>query len=390
MKKIAEKSAEVIKRSGRKFRRRIYGQKGELPRVIRLFCGFFAGLIAFALILGGVAAGVLIYLNNPPETVSQLARESSPADTLRLEDDGRVFIEIREGESSYSVGRRLEKAGLIRSRYLWNLLSYLDKEYIKTGSYRFSYPATQFDIRSILVEGKQLLVRVTIPEGVTLKKIAAIFEEAGICGREAFLQAACDRDILSEYRIPGLTMEGYLYPDTYLFPASYPAPEAVRTMADTFFDRLAETQGSASSLSPEEINRKVILASIVEREYRVEDEAPLMAGVFYNRLEIGMALQSCATVEYVITEIQGKPHPRVIYARDTAIPDPYNTYLRPGLPPGPISTPGKVALNAVFHPSPSDYLYFRLVNPEEGRHYFSRTLDEHIQAGTFYVKGGNF
>jgi UPF0755 protein len=390
MTKNARESADVIKHSGRKSRGQARGQKRGLPRIIRLFCGLFAAFIAFALILGGITAGVLIYLNNPPEEVSQLARESSPADPLRLEDDGRVFIEIRDGESSYSVGRRLEKAGIIRSRYLWNLLSYLDKEYIKTGSYRFSYPATQLQIRSILIEGKQLLTRVTVPEGVTLKKIAAILEEAGICGREAFLQAASDRNILSEYRIPGPTMEGYLYPDTYLFPVSYPAPEVIRTMADTFFDRLAETEENFHTFSPDEINRKVILASIIEREYRVEDEAPLMAGVFYNRLEIGMALQSCATVEYVITEIQGKPHPRVIYARDTAIPDPYNTYLRPGLPPGPISAPGKVALNAAFHPSPSDYLYFRLVNPAEGRHYFSETLDEHIQAGTFYVKGGSF
>jgi UPF0755 protein len=100
-----------------------------------------------------------------------------------------------------------------------------------------------------------------------------------------------------------------------------------------------------------------------------------------------MALQSCATVEYVITEIQGKPHPEILYTRDTEIKDPYNTYIRPGLPPGPISVPGKVALNAVFHPVASDFLYFRLIDPAEGRHYFSKTLDDHIRAGTLYVKG---
>jgi UPF0755 protein len=99
-----------------------------------------------------------------------------------------------------------------------------------------------------------------------------------------------------------------------------------------------------------------------------------------------MALQSCATVEYVITEIQGKPHPRVIYDRDTEIPDPYNTYIYPGLPPGPISSPGRVALDAALKPSPSDYLYFRLVNPGEGQHYFSKTFDEHIRAEVFFVK----
>jgi UPF0755 protein len=130
----------------------------------------------------------------------------------------------------------------------------------------------------------------------------------------------------------------------------------------------------------------VILASIVEREYRLDEEAPLMAGVFKNRLDIGMALQSCATVEYVITEIQGKPHPEVLSTRDTEIRDPYNTYIRPGLPPGPIASPGMIALKAAFNPTKSDYLYFRLVEADSGRHYFSRTLDDHIKAGRLYTK----
>jgi UPF0755 protein len=112
-----------------------------------------------------------------------------------------------------------------------------------------------------------------------------------------------------------------------------------------------------------------------------------MAGVFYNRLSIGMALQSCATVEYVITEIQGRPHPELLYTRDTEIRDPYNTYIRPGLPPGPISAPGAAALRAAFFPEESNFLYFRLVDSEAGRHYFSRTLDDHIRAGVLYVKG---
>ena len=189
--------------------------------------------------------------------------------------------------------------------------------------------------------------------------------------------------------MPGATLEGYLYPDTYLFPESYPAAQVVKTMADTFFKRLAEIQPDVLTLSPAELNNRVIMASIVEREYLVDEEAPIMAGVFYNRLRIGMALQSCATVEYVITEIQGRPHPERLFDRDIEIRNPYNTYMVPGLPPGPISAPGKVALNAAFNPVPSDYLYFRLVNPAEGRHYFSQTLDDHIRAGVLYVKAGN-
>ncbi|GHT56506.1 hypothetical protein FACS1894109_05670 [Spirochaetia bacterium] len=360
-----------------------------IPRIIKIL----SLIIGLVLVLFAAAAGLLIYVNSPPGLAPVGASDGS----LRVGDDGSITIEVRNGESALSVGNRLEEAGIIRSRYFWHLLSRYEKEYIKTGTYRLELPASQLDIHSVLVSGKQMLHRVTVPEGATLKKAARIFEEAGICDGEAFLAAAADPAILDRYRIPGKTMEGYLFPDTYLFPLNYPPDLVIQTMADTFFERIAglefaagtDSQGldSPAWFQPEELFRRVSLASIVEREYRVDDEAPLMAGVFYNRLGIRMALQSCATVEYVITEIQGKPHPEVIYTRDTEIRDPYNTYVNAGLPPGPICSPGLVALNAVFNPAESDYLYFRLIDPAAGRHYFSRTLDDHIAASVFYVKG---
>jgi UPF0755 protein len=213
-----------------------------------------------------------------------------------------------------------------------------------------------------------------------------------VCGADEFLAAASSREILDAYHVPGAGMEGYLFPDTYLFPLAYPAPMVIRAMADNFFRRLREITPEAgtpsmSAIPPIELNSRIIIASIVEREYRVPEEAALMAGVFYNRLRINMALQSCATVEYVITEIQGRPHPEVLYNRDIEIRDPYNTYVYAGLPPGPISAPGETALKAAFDPTPSNYLYFRLTDPEAGSHYFSRTLDDHIRAGALYVKG---
>jgi UPF0755 protein len=158
-------------------------------------------------------------------------------------------------------------------------------------------------------------------------------------------------------------------------------------MADTFFDRVREISPESNDLSPKALNDVIILASIIEREYRVEEEAPIMAGVFYNRIKINMSLESCATVEYIITEIQGKKHPTVLYYEDIEIKDPYNTYVNPGLPPGPISFPGKAALNAVFHPAQTDYLFFRLIDEKAGKHYFSKTLDAHIKAGALFVKG---
>jgi UPF0755 protein len=332
-----------------------------------------------------------MYFNRAPETLPSISKDEEALHLQNMSfENGNLLLEVKNGESGMSVGKRLEEAGIIRTQYLWAILSRIDKRPIKTGFYSIELPITQIDIRTLLVDGKQLLFTVTIPEGGTLKKTANILEDAAICSAEDFLAAASDKAMLSRYRIPGNspneTMEGYLYPDTYLFPRNFPAERVVEKMADTFFEKLKDIAPESLSLSPEELNERVILASIVEREYRVEDEAPIMAGVFYNRLEIGMALQSCATVEYVITEIQGKPHPERLYTRDTEIANPYNTYVRPGLPPGPISEPGEVSLRAVFAPTESDYLYFRVIDPNEGRHYFSRTLDDHIQAGVLYVK----
>jgi UPF0755 protein len=356
-----------------------------MPYFIRLLFKLLSRLIGIVLVLASLLAGGVVYFNAPPDKAP--AGAPADGDSLRITEDGAVLLEVRNGESAASVGGRLETAGIIRNRHFWNLLYYIDREYIKAGVYRIRLPASQMEIRSILVSGRQLMVRVTVPEGATLKKTARIMEDAGICEAGAFLAAAADREILDSYRVPGATMEGYLYPDTYFFSSGYPASQVVKTMADTFFRRLGEL--GAAEMSAEDLNKRVIIASIVEREYRVGEEAALMAGVFYNRLKIGMALQSCATVEYIITEIQDRPHPEVLYNRDIEIRDPYNTYLGRGLPPGPISAPGSVALDAALHPASTDYLYFRLTDPAEGRHYFSKTLDDHIKAGILYVKGSS-
>ncbi|MDR3123768.1 MAG: endolytic transglycosylase MltG, partial [Treponema sp.] len=264
----------------------------------RPFVVLLCVLLGTPLFLAALGLGCFVFLNSPPSAAPVFAGDDP---TLRLDESGAARLELRQGESVRSVGLRMEKAGVIRSRHFWELLARLDREHLKAGTYSFSLPATQLEIRSLLVSGRQILLRVTVPEGTTLKKTARILAEAGVCAAADFLAAAADRDILAAYRTPGATLEGYLYPDTYLFPENYPAGLVVRTMADTFFKRLGEIQPDSLSLSPSELNKRVVMASIVEREYRVEEEAPLMAGVFYNRLRIGMALQSCATVEYVIT-----------------------------------------------------------------------------------------
>jgi UPF0755 protein len=365
-----------------------------MSKLIRLISRFLSVIIAFVVIVAALIFGGFSYFNAPPGKPSAPAEEA-----MRLEEDGTLLLEVRSGETADSVGRRLESAGVIKNRYFWYFLFRFDRKYIKTGTYRIELPASQMKMRSIFISGEQLLVKVTIPEGVTLKKAARILEEEGICKAAEFLAASSSREILDAYRVPGATMEGYLFPDTYLFPMGYPASRVVSSMADNFFKRMYEmapgtvapfgTDDAARSrtMNPAEFNARVIIASIVEREYRMQEEAALMAGVFYNRLRIGMALQSCATVEYVITEILGRPHPDILYNTDLEINDPYNTYMSSGLPPGPISAPGKTALWAAFFPTQSRYLYFRLIDLNTGRHYFSRTLDDHIKAGVLYLKG---
>ncbi|MDR0382448.1 MAG: endolytic transglycosylase MltG [Spirochaetaceae bacterium] len=337
-----------------------------------------------AKVLGGVFLAValgtalVMNLNAPP------SRAPSDAEGIVLAEGGAV-VEIRDGESSDSAGRRLYDAGIIKSVLFWDALSRFEPGYIRTGVYRINLPASQIALHRILRQGRQELLRVTVPEGSTLRKTAAILEDAGVCDALSFLQAAEDPSLLEEYGVPGESMEGYLYPDTYLFEARYPAELAVRKMADTFFERIDGL--SAGALAPAELYEKVTLASIIEREYRAADEAAAIAAVFQNRLKRGMRLESCATVEYVITEIQGRPHPRRLFNRDLDIQDPYNTYINGGLPPGPIAAPGSVALKAAFFPEDNDFLFFRLVDPASGRHYFSKNFDEHIAAGELLVKG---
>lgn len=351
---------------------------------MRILTRFIVSISILALLAVVGSALAWRYLDAAPEPFPVAVGAADPDEVGGA--PGSVLFEVPQGAGSGTVGQNLEAAGLIRSALFWQLLARLDDRSLKAGTYRIERGMSASGIRDLMASGKQVLARVTVPEGFTLGKIASLLEDARISDGASFLAAARDPELVGSYGIPAESMEGYLYPDTYLFPYDYPADKVVRTMADTFFARLDGTYPAWRELSPEELFERVVVASIVEREYRSADEAPLMAGVFFNRLRIGMALQSCATVEYVITEIEGKPHPEVLYNRDLAIRDPYNTYIHRGLPPGPISAPGAVALSAAFYPTESDYLYFRLVDPEAGRHHFSRTLGEHDAAGVVYVK----
>ena len=299
-----------------------------------------------------------------------------------------ILVTIESGESAAEVSSSLESSGAIRSGLVFRALIRLEKvgDRLKAGTYRIEPGMGSLAVLNLLVSGRQALMRVTLPEGYSLSETARLLEEEGIAPASDFQAVARDGAFIASLGLAAPSLEGYLFPDTYFFPKGYGAQAAARAMVREFREKLATAIPESGSLSARELEERVILASIVEREYRRSEEAPLIASVFYNRLRIGMALQSCATVVYVITEKQGKPHPDVIYDRDLEIKDAYNTYRQRGLPPGPICSPGLTALEAAFRPASSKYLYFRLVDPDAGKHHFSETLEEHNQAASLIVK----
>ncbi len=338
-------------------------------KIVRLLAGLLLAILIFLI----VAGGILIYLNFPP----------NGATTSKSEKD----FKVEYGESIYSIGERLKSQKLIKSSLFFRLLTKLegvDKK-IKAGYYKIKKQSTVVDIINTLISGKQEEVKITFPEGWTIKKIAKHLENKGITSASDFIKATYSKKILKKFNIPGKSLEGFLFPDTYYFPKGYPAHLIAEAMVENFFEKLEKIEPGYKKLSAKKLYDKIILASIVEREYRLKEEAPLIASVFYNRLSRNIGLESCATLEYIITEIENRPHPKYITLKDKEIDSPYNTYKWAGLPPGPISNPGVVAIDAVFHPAKTDYWYFVLEDKKTGKHYFSKSLEEHNKAKYKYI-----
>jgi len=299
----------------------------------------------------------------------------------------RLFV-VEKGESLASIAERLADEGYVRSPVFLRAVARVcgTEGDFKAGWYRVPRGASTLRVHDLLVTGSQSLVKFTIPEGWAISRIAALVEERGIAPAADFEAAAYSSTLAAELGVPSKSLEGFLFPDTYFVPSPFPAEMLARIMVQTFFERLDAIEPGWRRLESAALFEKVTLASIVEREYRAAEEAPLIASVFANRLRLGIGLESCATIAYIITEIQHQPHPEYITLEDKGIDSPYNTYKWAGLPPGPIANPGRVALDAAFHPARTDYLYFVLRDPEEGRHYFSRDLDTHNKAKKLYLK----
>jgi len=293
-------------------------------------------------------------------------------------------FQIPAGETLTITAQRLSDNHFVRNPWLFRWLYRVWQGDGSVPSGTFSVPGglTSWDLAVYFRHDKPLQIRVTVPEGWTAQKIARLLEEKQVVSANDFMNVVHHPSMLGPLGNGLDSLEGRLYPDTYLFPVETPAEEVARIFVQTFDEK---TSGWASKFSPDEMRKKLILASIVEREYRAPEEAPVIASVFSNRLDKRIALGSCATIEYILTEILGRPHPQRIFFVHTQIPSPYNTYLNRGLPPGPISNPGMTALKAVFEPAETNYLYFVLADAAKGTHTFSSNWSQHEKAREAYL-----
>jgi UPF0755 protein len=285
---------------------------------------------------------------------------------------GATSVIVPAGATGDEIAALLARSGAIGSPLAFEILARLRREQdtLKAGEFRFPARANASDVlQEVATGGGQIATWVTIPEGFTANEIAATLAAHGFgpatALREQFRRGSL---VFAGRRTPSL--EGYLFPDTYLIPTHAAPPQIADIFTSQFFAKLppgATEQAAHLGLTIPQI---VTLASLVEREGQADDERPLIAGVYYNRLHRGMTLDVDASLEYTFAR-----HKDVITYRDLASDSPYNTYRHLGLPPTPIANPGLPSLLAALHPRASDYLYY--VAMGNGHHAFSRTLAEH-------------
>lgn len=293
-----------------------------------------------------------------------------------------VAYKIEKGSTSSSIIEGLYDNGLISNKLFAKIYVKLNvKKSLKAGEYKFNRSMSPQSIFEELQKGARDLdvVNVTFPEGYNIKQIAkTLFDKGLIANEEAFINEAqvgeFNYDFLKD--IPKdrpSRLEGYLFPDTYEFKAGASEHEIIDRMLGRF-QEIYETEISGK-LGDRSLDELIIMASIVEREARVESERPIIAAVFYNRLKVDMQLQSCATIQYIL----GTNKERLLY-EDLEIESPYNTYLNSGLPVGPICSPGKDSIIAALEPADVDYLYFVLKKYDgDGSHNFATNYNDFLK-----------
>lgn len=289
-----------------------------------------------------------------------------------------VFVEIPAGEGSRAIGTRLVAAGVVRDAITFRAALALTgtARALQAGEYRFAGPASAVDVVRRIARGDVYTRAITFPEGLTIAEMAAHYERGGFGPAEHFGEAARDVALIADLDPDARDLEGYLFPNTYRLPRAASAGALVRRMVELFRQTVNEAVRAEAARQGLSVRELVTIASLVEKETGLDEERPLVAAVYRNRLRIGMGLQADPTVIYAL--VRERRWTGNLTRADLQIDSPYNTYRYRGLPPGPIASPGRASIEAVLRPAEVEYLYF--VSRNDGSHVFSRTLAEHNQA----------
>ncbi len=300
----------------------------------------------------------------------------TPAPAL---DGGRVVVEIPAHRGVFGVAATLRDAGVIRSRAAFIALTLVrgSARKLRAGEYEVEPTTDTLGVLRLLETGRVKQHVVLHPEGATVTELAGELEREGIASAAATLHVAHDPAFLRGLGIPGPSVEGYLFPDTYQFVRGMTPEEILTRMVQRLRAKLAPDTLARARSRGLDLHGLLTLASIVEREAVARDEMRLISAVFWNRLKLDMPLQADPTVQYALDKER-----RALTRADLLVDHPFNTYRRPGLPPGPIASPGLGALAATLDPAPVKYLYF--VAMDDRRHYFSTTIEQHNAAVARY------
>ena len=320
-------------------------------------------LLLIVLLVAGVAAGYLWYSIEKP--FGKIPAEG-------------VFVDVPHGSSQRSVAHLLEKNGVIRNSFAFELYARRHpKRTSQAGEYFFDHPMTGKDVFWKLANGDVYQQPFTVREGETIFDIGRDLEAAKYMKAADFLKAAQDPSQISDIAPTAKTLEGFLFPATYNLAKNTTAAELTTMMVHKFreaLQRLAPDRATGEGASEgTPLLNVVTLASLVERETPKPEERLLVAGVFTNRLHKGMMLQCDPTVIYALEQVDD--YNGTLTLKDLRYESPYNTYMHTGLPPGPIGNPSEVSLKAALQPGQTDYLYF--VANTHGGHFFAATLAEH-------------
>ncbi|HUV03737.1 MAG TPA: endolytic transglycosylase MltG [Armatimonadota bacterium] len=295
-----------------------------------------------------------------------------------------IAVQIPKGASAGEIGRILAARDVIRSPFWFRVLARAagKSTNLMTGAYKLSPSMTPLAVLGKISSGEAYALWITCPEGFTIRQIGERLEAEGVGDADRFYELArfYGASFPTSFPHPPDSLEGYLFPDTYLAPVGKPEEKLVREMLDCFERKVVAPLASDISASGMSLHEVITLASLIEREAKIPKDRRLVSAVLRNRLARNMRLECDATVLYAL----GRHKNRLLY-KDLAVDSPYNTYLYAGLPPGPIANPGLASIKAALRPAHVDYLYY--VARDDGSHIFSRTFADHQRAKRIARKG---